>query len=87
MSVLDRRVQLLLDPQQYEQLEREAARSGKSVAAVVREAIGARLAVGGGARAAAAQRLLVVAEADELPGQDWSEAKTDMAEALDRKLS
>lgn len=87
MSVLDRRVQLLLDPEQYEQLEREAARTGRSVAAVIREAIGARLTRSGGTRAAAAQRLLRVADADAAPADEWLEVKSALTAALDGKLA
>ena len=86
MSTLDRRVQLLLDPQQYEDVEREAVRSGQSVAAVIREAIAARLASGTTARAAAARRLLVSADPDEDGGEDWSDVKSALADRLASKL-
>lgn len=39
MSVLERRLQLLLSHEQHARLAREAARSGRSVNAVVRDAI------------------------------------------------
>lgn len=39
MSSLDKRVQVLLDRERYEQLEREAQRRGQSVGATVRDAI------------------------------------------------
>lgn len=39
MSSLEKRVQVLLDRERYEQLEREAQRRGQTVGATVREAI------------------------------------------------
>lgn len=39
MSSLDKRVQVLLDRERYEQLEREAQRRDQSVGATVRDAI------------------------------------------------
>lgn len=86
ISRLDRRVQLLLDPQQYEDVEREAARSGQSVAAVIRAAIADRLASKDSARPAAAKRLLDSADSDAGPGAEWSEAKTAMEAELTSRL-
>ena len=42
MSVLERRLQILLDGARYERLAREAEATGHSVAAIVREAIDLR---------------------------------------------
>lgn len=39
MSVMERRLQLLLDAERYARVSREAESSGRSVAAVIREAI------------------------------------------------
>jgi hypothetical protein len=78
---LERRVQLLLDPRQYTAVEREAAREGRSVAAVIREAIDARLASGDSARAAAARRLLASADPGEEPAEDWADAKSAILDA------
>jgi hypothetical protein len=86
MSTLERRVQLLLDPAQYEDVEREAIRTGQSVAAVIRDAIAARLSSGSAARAAAAQRLLASADPDGESGEDWSESKAALADLLVSKL-
>ena len=87
MSTLERRVQILLDPAQYEDVEREALRTGQSVAAVIRGAISARLASGSAARAAAAQRLLASADPDTERGEDWSDSKAALAEQLVSKSS
>jgi hypothetical protein len=84
MSTLERRVQILLDPAQYADVEREAARTGQSVAAVIREAIAGRLASGFASRAAAAQRLIASADADD--GEDWSDAKEALADQLASRL-
>ncbi|WP_256839496.1 hypothetical protein [Ornithinimicrobium faecis] len=42
MAVMEKRLQLLLDAHRYEQVAAEASRSGRSVAAVIREAIDVR---------------------------------------------
>lgn len=42
MSVMERRLQLLLDASRYGRVRAEAERSGRSVAAVIREAIDLR---------------------------------------------
>ncbi len=81
---LDRRVQLLIDPEQYAQIEVEAARDGKSVAAVIREAITARLAKTGQRRAAAAQRLLNSADPVTASALDWTTEKAAIEAATDR---
>jgi hypothetical protein len=86
MSVLDRRVQILLDPAQYADVEREAARTGRSVAAVIREAIAARLASGEAARSAAAARLLQSADSDDAVGEDWEQSKAALEGSLGSKL-
>src|SRR5664279_1780022 len=87
MSVLDRRVQILLDPAQYAQLEREAARTGQSVAAVIRESISDRLTSGLASRSAAAERLLSSADPGDPPGEDWTEVKAAMEQELIGKLA
>ena len=56
MSTLERRVQLLLDQERYERVAGEAKESGRSVNAVIREAIDARYPPGAEARRAAWQR-------------------------------
>ncbi|MGI8946838.1 MAG: hypothetical protein ACR2FV_02430 [Ornithinimicrobium sp.] len=44
MSVMEKRLQLLLDQERYDLVAGEAERSGRSVAAVIREAIDSRFA-------------------------------------------
>ncbi|GAA1524376.1 ribbon-helix-helix protein, CopG family [Nocardioides humi] len=65
--VFDRRVQLLLDQETYQRVADEAARTGRSVNAVLREAITARYAdeEADARRAAAARELLEMMKASE----------------------
>lgn len=76
MSLLERRVQLLLGRARYEQVQREAERTSQSVAAVIRRAIdrclGAQLSV----RAAAADRLLADSSDEAEAADEWSDIKT-----------
>jgi Ribbon-helix-helix protein, copG family len=85
MSVLERRVQILLDPTQYEQVQREAARTGKSVAAIIRDAITDRLTSRDAVRAAAAASLLASVDesADE---EDWQVTKAALDDELAAKM-
>jgi hypothetical protein len=86
MSVLDRRAQILVNPEQYAALEREASRTGQSVAAVIRLSIDEDLAGASSARAVATRRLLGPLDPGAQPGDDWSEIKSAMAGQLIDKL-
>ena len=86
MSTLERRVQILLDPKQYAQLEREAVRTGQSVAAIIRESIADRLAGSRSSRSAAARRLLLSADSVDSPEDDWSMTKSALEQELIGKL-
>lgn len=82
MSVLDRRLQVLLDQARFDRLEREARSTGRSVGAIVREAIDLHFAdVGAGERRrrAAAALLAVV---DDGPGEEWADVKAALADEL-----
>ncbi len=81
---MERRVQLLLDPAQYAQVEVIAEREGKSVSAVIREAIGQRLTRNGDLRAVAAARLLSSTDEGEAAPIDWQVEKEAMERQLDR---
>jgi Ribbon-helix-helix protein, copG family len=85
MSTLERRLQILLDQERYSKVEEEAARSGRSVAAVIREAIDLRFAPGASARSAAAVEFLAMTSAPTEPGEDWSDMKAAMAADLARR--
>ena len=60
MSVMERRLQLLLDQERFAKVEAEARASGRSVAAIIREAIAATL------------RPLARASASTLAKRSWS---------------
>lgn len=90
MSVLERRLQILLDAQRYDRLANEAATYGRSVAAVVREAIDLRFPDDEGqARAAAARALLDLTVGEETTdgrGEGPAELKAAYEEALSAKV-
>jgi len=86
MSVLERRVQILVDPEQYAELEREAARTGRSVASVIRESIADHLAGLQSSRSAAAERLLVSADSVDSPADEWADTKVAIEQELVGKL-
>lgn len=83
MSVMERRLQLLLDQHRYALVEREAQASGRSVAAVIREAIDLRFADDAGVRMAAAGRLLDLTASgggDREP--DWAVTKAALEDEI-----
>lgn len=75
----DRRVQILLDPAQYERLERAAEASGSSVAAVIRDAID-RVLPATHMEPAVAGRLLL--DAPSMPVDDWEDWKRRLLEEM-----
>ena len=86
MSGLERRLQILLDQERHSLVESEAARSGRSVAAVIREAIDLRFASDVAVRANAAAAFLEATSDEGGPGEDWAEVKAAMEADLDRRL-
>lgn len=82
MSEMERRLQLLLDQRRYALLEREATRSGRSVSAVIREAIDHRFDNEVSVRMAAGEWLL--AHSSQVRGHepDWSETKALLGAGL-----
>jgi hypothetical protein len=58
MSMLNRRLQVLIDRDRWDRLEREAGRRGVPVAVLVREAIDERFPGGSDERRAALQQVL-----------------------------
>lgn len=79
MSMLNRRTQILLDEERYARLERAAQASGRSVAAVIRDAIDAKLADDEATRRrheAANWLLAQPLPADDEP--DWAVLKAEM---------
>lgn len=89
MSVLERRLQILLDAGRYERLAAEAVRSGRSVAAVIREAIDLRFPDDRrDARSRAARELLRLTEqATGAQGEDPEDLKAAYADELAAKVT
>lgn len=80
MSRLERRLQILLDQERFLRLENEASRTGRSIAAVVREAIDYRFSSEQAARAAAGHRLLAGSASVRAAERDWAETKRAIEE-------
>ncbi|MEZ5090381.1 MAG: hypothetical protein R2719_12080 [Micropruina sp.] len=74
-------MQLLLDEQRYGLVRAEASRSGRSVAAVIREAIDYRF-LGSGERGAALEVWLDLTRRPTGPAEDWSEIKAGIEDDL-----
>lgn len=72
---LTRRLQLLLDEEQYERVADRAAREHRSVASVIREAIDQSLAVPDGRRRRAGDRILA---ADPMPVPDPDDLRREL---------
>jgi predicted DNA-binding protein len=68
------RTQVLLSPQQVEKLKRIAARDGRSVGAVIRDAVDAYVDPGDDARHRAVQAILSM----NLPVDDWEVMKAQI---------
>lgn len=84
---LDRRLQLLLDEARYERVSAEAARSGRSVAAVIREAIDISFPVGDDLRIRVAGDLLALTAAPDVgPAEGPAELKAALEQGLSDRL-
>lgn len=79
MATLERRVQVLFDPAVYTALEAEAEAERQSVAAIIRDAVDARLRIRKSSKQEALDRLF--ASGDKYPSGhiDW-EAEKDFLE-------
>lgn len=86
---MERRLQLLLDAERYKRVASEADRSGRSVAAVIREAIDFRFPdLDDGQRMRAARDLLRMTEVpDAGAGEGPADFKEAYADALDAKVA
>ena len=92
MSIMERRLQLLLDQERYDRVAAEAEQSGRSVAAVIREAIDVRFESSHRERrAAAATHLTTLAALARARATETAQSSADLDEAyaaeLDRKLA
>lgn len=85
MSIMERRLQLLLDQERYAKVAAEASRSGRSVAAVIREAIDYRFEPRDEDRiSAAAAAFLESARASG--GEPPYEAPAELKASLEREI-
>lgn len=81
MSMLTRRLQVLIDEERHQRLEL-AARRGVAVAVLVREALEAALPATAGERRAAGERVL---DADPMPVPDVDAMRAEVAELRARR--
>lgn len=85
MSTLDRRVQVLFDPVQYEALEAEAAARRQSVGSMIREAVDEQLRTRRTSQQEALARLFASADATPSYGPiDWEAEKNSFDRELPR---
>lgn len=87
MSVMERRLQLLLDQARYERVSTEAAASGRSVAAVIREAIDVAYPPGDDERSRAMAEFLALTAEPSGPAEDWPTIKREIEDAQEAELS
>lgn len=76
---LTHRLQLLLDEDRYARLQREAQRSGRSIASLIREAIDRRFGPTPEQRRAAVDRFLA---AEPMPVDDWDVMKKELRDTF-----
>lgn len=88
MSTLTRRTQLLLDEERYRRLQEEADATGRSVAAIIREAIDTQLQIVDRRpqRRTAWQGLLDQRAPNDELEPDWEEVKDDLYAARWKRM-
>lgn len=74
MRMFSERTQVLLTREQRERLERLAAREGRSVGSVIREAIESYTTTGPRSRAEAAEAIIAM----DLPVAEWEDMKAEI---------
>jgi hypothetical protein len=77
--LLTRRLQILLDDERYERLERRASETGASVGALVRRAIDETYPAGSSDPEQAGREFLA---ADPMPVEDWPAMKDELLRTL-----
>ncbi|MBN1945753.1 MAG: ribbon-helix-helix domain-containing protein [Bradymonadales bacterium] len=77
-----RRIQILMEPEEYEQIEKIARQKQVSVGELIRTAVRDRYLGSPDRRLAAAERIAAM----NLPGINWEEAKRDIEEGCDGGL-
>lgn len=83
---MEKRLQLLLDQHRYALVEKEAKKSGRSVAAVIREAIDYRFDDADAVRAQAGRELLEMTAHPQGQEPDWADTKAAMEAELNEKF-
>jgi hypothetical protein len=78
-----RRAQILMEPEEYARLENLAARQGKSVGELIRQAVARTYFARGANHAHVLQELFDL----EIEAEDWSNLGEEMEEAHDVDLS
>jgi hypothetical protein len=87
MSMLNRRLQVLVDDERYELLARESERSGTPVGELVRRAIDHEYArPTDGTERERAGRALLAMPMPEGPEPDWEDQKREMFDERTRRL-
>ncbi len=81
MSLLERRLQVLLSTEEYARIEGVARVGHRSVGSVVREAIRDFLDRDTAARTRALEQLLAMPP-DDVPGEDWTQTKKALADQI-----
>lgn len=84
---MEKRLQLLLDRARYARVEAEAHKSGRSVAAVIREAIDVRFPNDETEVQAAVVRFLAATAEPSGVEPDWADSKAAMEDELEAKLT
>lgn len=82
MSIKSRRLQVLVEEEQYRRLQHEAAERGVSVATVVREALDEKLPTTRAARRAAAETIL---DAEPMDVGDPDDLREELEELRGRR--
>jgi hypothetical protein len=82
MSMLNRRLQILIDDERLARIEREAARRGVPVAVVVRDALDAAYPLDWATRRSAAERIL---SAEPMPVPDPAGLRSELEELRGRR--
>lgn len=80
-----KRVEVLFEPEDYEQLEKKARQEGRSVGEIVREAVSVAVVDPAEKRRAAAFEWLTSQTIDEMGG-DWEDIKREIAEERTRQI-
>lgn len=86
-KLMERRLQLLLDQELYDRVAKEAERSGRSVAAVIRSAIDIAYPGDVQIRMQSADRFLELSQEPDSSGvETWEEVKAGIEDEVEARL-